>query len=130
MNPAREQAEILRAAIVLAVADGVIAASEKGLLKSLAKRIGVAQETLDRMVASALHDEAAREGLFRIAAADPELTLELLVSTAQIDGAVHEDEQRVLLQMAEKLDIPVSQFDEIFARGIARAEKIRNSKRG
>ncbi|HRX87377.1 MAG TPA: hypothetical protein P5572_20310 [Phycisphaerae bacterium] len=129
MNPAREQAEMLRAAIVLAVADGVITSSERGLLSALAKRIGVSAETLDGMVARALADVAVREELFRVATADPELTLELLVAAAQIDGQVHAQERQTLVQMAEKLDVPVAQFDDIFTRGIARADAIRANRR-
>jgi tellurite resistance protein len=129
MNPAREQAELLRAAIVLAVADGVIAPSEQGLLKSLAKRLGVSRETLDRMVERALLDTAVHDEMFRAATADPELTLELLVAAARIDGEIHESEHRSLVQMAERLDVPMSEFEAIYERGVARADAIRGSKR-
>lgn len=129
MNLAREQAEMLRAAIALAVADGVIAPSERGLLRSLARRIGVAADTLDKMIARASSDPSTRERLFQVASADPHLTLELLVAAARIDGEIHDEEQAALTQLAERLDVPVSEFDEIYARGIARADKLRGNKR-
>ena len=128
MNLAREQAEVLRAAIVLAVADGIIAPSEQGLLNSLAKRLGVSRDTLNMMTERALLDAAARDEFFRVASADPELTLELLVAAARIDGQVHSAEQQTLAQMAERLDVPISQFDEIYARGVARADAVRSQK--
>lgn len=128
VNLAREQAEMLRAAIVLAVADGVISASERGLLASLAKRVGISQETLERMIARALADSGAREECFRTASSDPELALELLVAAARIDGHLHEREKQALVQMAERLDVPISAFDEVYARGVARADALRTRK--
>jgi len=129
MNPAREQAELLRAAIVLAVADGVIAKSEQGLLRSLAKRLGVTRETLDRMVERAMLDTAVHDEMTRVATADPELTLELLVAAARIDGEIHAREQESLKEMANRLAVPAEHFAGIYARGVARADAIRAPKR-
>jgi len=128
LNLAREQAEILRAGVVLAAADGVITASEKGLLKSLAKRIGLSEESLDKMIASAMADDSLRASLFHTAAADPMLTLELLVAAARIDGEIHDNEQQIIAQLAERLDVPVSEFEAVYDRGIARADAIRGKR--
>lgn len=129
LNLAREQAEILRAAIVLAVTDGVITSSEKGLLEALARRLGVSTQTLRQMTERALLDSAVHDELFRVATADPEFTLELLVAAARIDGEIHERERATLLQMSEKLAIPAGQFEHIFTRGVARADAVRAQRK-
>jgi len=129
LNLAREQAEILRAAIVLAVTDGVITSSEKGLLEALARRLGVSTQTLRQMTERALVDSAVHDELFRVATADPEFTLELLVAAARIDGEIHERERAALLQMSQKLAVPVGQFEHILTRGVARADAVRAQRK-
>ncbi len=124
----REEAGLLRAVVALAVADGAISRSERGVLANLAQRVGISRRTLTTMVGRARRDPAARDELFRRAASDPALTLEMLVAVAQIDGSIHVEERRLLEIMMEKLDVPFSQFDEIYQRGVERADALRRRR--
>ena len=104
MKSVHEQVDLLRAAIVLAVADGVIASSERGLLTALAGRIGVGQASLDALIDQAKNDQSFRDELFEYIVSDPDLTMELLVAAARLDGEVTLEEREMLVLFMDKLD--------------------------
>ena len=130
MKSTGEQIEILRAVVVLAAADGVIAPSEKGLMQRLAKRIGVGEASLNAMIARAKEDSSVREELFRRNMSQPEKVMELLVAVARIDGEISSEEREVLVQIMGSLEIPVERFSDIYQKGIERADKIRDNFSG
>ena len=125
-----EQVEVLRAAIVLAVVDGVVSPSERGLLTSMAGRVGVGRASLDAMIDRAIEDPGTRNELFQRSTAAPETTLELLVAAARLNAEITESEREVLVLFMNKLAIPVDHFSDIYERGIKRADALRRAKFG
>jgi tellurite resistance protein len=128
MQTLPEQLEILKAAIVVAVADGQIIASERGLLNAIAARAGVGKASLDAMIERARTDPNMRDELFRRSTSDPELTLELLVAAARLDGEIDQEERAVLVRLMDPLKIPVHRFSEIYQRGLQRADALRKAR--
>ncbi len=128
MQSSLEQVELIRAAIVLAAADGKISSSERGLLEAFAKRIGIGKASLDAMIDRAITDHTVREEMFRRSMSDPKLTLELLVATARLDGDITTKEREVLIHARELLEIPMDEFAQIYEQGIKRADTLRKTK--
>ncbi len=124
----RDDLELLKALVVLAAADDVIAKSERGLLERLCVRVGVGRASLDAMIERAMSDHTCRQELFIRTTAKPELAMELLVAAARIDGEIDERERAVLVDVMGKLKIPVDRFSELYQRGIDRADTIRKSR--
>ncbi len=123
-----EQVELIRAAIVLAVADGKVSSSEKGLLSSFAGRIGIGTASLEAMIERARTDTSMRDDMLHRTMSNPSLTLELLVATARLDGDITTKERDVLIHARERLDISMDDFADIYQRGIQRADKLRKAK--
>jgi tellurite resistance protein len=120
--------QLLQAAIVLAVADGVVASSERGLLDAIAGRVGVGQMSLEAMIDRAKTDPDVHDELFYRAMTEPELTMELLVAAARLDGEVSQEEREVLVRIMDKLNIPIARFSGIYQKGIQRADQLRKAK--
>lgn len=125
-----EYADTLRAIAVLAAADGRISSSERGLLMTIASRFGVSSQSVDRLIQQAKEQPSIHDRLFQFAHANPEMTLELLVAAARLDGEIADPERELLGHFAERLEIPVEQFEEIFLRGVKRADALRQAKFG
>jgi tellurite resistance protein len=130
MKPVHEQVEVIKAAIVLAVADGKLSAGERGLLEGLAQRVGIGQASLNAMVERAKSSPAAREELFRHQPSDPEQVMELLVATARLDGEIADAERQLLVDIMQRLGIAAERFAAVYQRGVARADALRKAKRG
>lgn len=120
-----EQAELLKAVLALAAADGKITRSERGVYEALARRIGVGTVSLNAMVERACREPSAREELFGVGMSDPEHALELLVATARIDGEISEEERELLVHIASALGIEIDRFADVYKSGIARADTLR-----
>ena len=83
-----ENAELLRAAIAMAVADGKISRSEMGVVEGLAQRAGVGAVTIEAMFEAAANDETFADNLL-LQPKDRAITaLALLVGLARIYGQV------------------------------------------
>jgi len=128
MKSVAEHVEILRAAVVLAVADGKITSSEQGLLRGLAGRVGIGNASLDALIERAQMDATLRDELFQRSMSDPNLTFELLAAAARLDGEISQEERELLIHMMDKLKIPTAQFSEIYRRGVDRADNLRKAK--
>lgn len=128
MHSALEQVETIKAAIVLAAADGKISSSERGLLEAFAKRIGIGKASLGAMIDRAITDQTVREEMFHRTMSDPRMTLELLVATARLDGDITTKEREVLIHARELLNIPMDDFAQIYQQGIKRADTLRKTK--
>ena len=125
-----EQVELLQAVIVLAAADGMISSSERGMLTSLAGRVGVGQASLDAMIERALNDTSVRDELFHRTRSQAEKAMELLVAVARLDGEVTEEEREVLVHIMQVLNLPMERFAEIYQRGVERADALRKARFG
>lgn len=123
-----EQVEVIRAAIVLTAADGEISPSERGLLNSFARRVGIGKASLDAMIERAISDPSVRDEMFHRSMSNPELTLELLVAIARIDGKITTEEREVLIHARQLLNISMDEFAQIYERGIQRADTLRNAR--
>jgi len=124
-----ENREILRAAIAVAVADGELRRSEKGVLQGLALKAGVGQASFQAMVEAAEQgDEHFADQLLISKGAPARRALALLVAQAKLDGEVTEDERSVLVRIATDLGVDPDEFEEIYRRGIERAVEIRRRK--
>ena len=127
----RQERELFEAVLAIAGADGRITRSERGLLESLAERVGVGRASLAAMI-----DRATREPRFKSdrslhKVSDPLKAMELLVAAARIDGEISEEERQLLVRTAEIWDIPNDDFMEAFKRGLAAADRVRaDHKRG
>ena len=125
-----EQVELLQAVIVLAAADGMISSSERGMLTSLAARVGVGKASLDAMIERALNDNSVRDELFHRTRSEEERAMELLVAVARLDGEVTEEEREVLVHIMQVLNIPTERFADIYQRGVERADELRKARFG
>jgi tellurite resistance protein len=105
--------EILRAACCIAGIDGAVDESEIPLLKELAHKAGVGAASMNAMIDRAERDPDFYQEMFRVLKADPEQTLQSLLEVARADGAVSDDERRLLSHFAEALGMEQSRFDEI-----------------
>lgn len=124
-----ERLELLKAALVLALADGHISKPELGVVFGLAARVGVGKASLEAML------ERARQGDTNIAdqivMQSPEsarTALELLVAQARLDGRITEPEREILVRIATRLKISGEDFKSIYRAGINRADRIRKSR--
>ncbi len=123
-----EQLEILRGLVVLTAADGRITAGERGILEKLASRVGVGSASLQAMIERASGDISMRDDLFHRTMSNPEQVMELLVATARIDGEISEEERELLVHMMGKLNISTDRFSDVYQRGIARADTLRDQR--
>ena len=125
-----EGRELLKAVLAVAVADGEIRRSEKGVVEGLAARLGVGKATLDRMFETAQRSGSIGGSILMRSKDQAAQALELLVATARIDGEISEEERSVIVRVATSLNLSSEDFQSIYQAGIARADKLRKSHGG
>lgn len=125
-----EDVELLKAAIAVAVADGTIRRSEKGVLQGLAMRVGVGRMSFDAMVQAAERDDSVGDEILIRSKEKAHKAFELLVAQARIDGEISEEERRLLVRIAASLDITGDDFGRLYEAGIKRADGIRKARKG
>jgi len=125
-----DDVELLKAALAVAVADGTIRRSEKGVLQGLAIRVGVGRASFDAMVKAAESDDSVGDEVLIRSKDNAHKAFELLVAQARIDGEVSEEERSLLVRLATALNITGSDFSRLYAAGIKRADAIRKTRKG
>lgn len=125
-----EDLDLLRAAFAVAMADGELQRSEKGVVEGLAKRLGVGRMSADAMRDAAEHDDSIADNIFMGSPKLARSAFELLVALARIDGEVSDQERSVLVRIASSLGIPNDEFASAYRAGIERADAMRKSRSG
>ncbi len=123
-----ENAELLRAAIAMAVADGKISRSEMGVVEGLAQRAGVAAVTIEAMFEAAANDETFADNLVLQPKDRAVKAVELLVGLARIDGEISSEERELIVQIATSLDVVDDEFRVAYEAGIKRADDLRKTR--
>ena len=125
-----EDLELLKAALVVAVADGEIRRSEMGVVQGLAERIGVGRASLEAMIEAAEQDDSIADNILIRSKERAHTAFELLVAQARIDSEISNEERSVLVRVASSLGITGNEFEAIYGAGIKRADNIRKSRSG
>lgn len=123
-----ENAELLRAAIAMAVADGKISRSEMGVVEGLAQRAGVGPATIEAMFDAAANDEGFADNLLLQPKDRAIKAVELLVGLARIDGEISPEERDLLVRIATSVDVIDDNFRKAYEAGIKRADDLRRKK--
>ena len=124
-----EKLELLRAAIAIAMADGELRRSEKGVIEGLADRAGVGRMSLQAMMDAGSADDSIADNILMGSKDRARTALELLVGEARIDGEISQAEREVLVRIATSLRFTTDEFQTIYEAGLARADAIRKSRR-
>jgi tellurite resistance protein len=124
-----ETMEILRGVLAVAVADGEIRRSEKGVMKGLAARLGIDRAWLDEMIRYAEEGASVESSMFRRILSDPTRAMRLMVATAAVDGDISDQERSVLVDISLKIGLAPGKFGEVFAEGMAAAERLRRDRK-
>ncbi len=124
-----EDLDLLKAALAVAVADGEIRRSEKGVVEGLAERIGVGRASLAAMIEAAEQDDSIADNILMRSRERARTAFELLVAQARIDGEISYEERSVLVRIASSLGIIKDEFEAIYRAGIRRADDIRKSRK-
>ena len=127
---AMEDVDLLRAALAVAMADGELRGSEKGVVQGLALRAGVGRASFEAMLAAAEEDDSFADNVLMHSKEKARLAFELLVAHARIDGEICDAERSVLVRIATSLDITGAEFEGLYLAGISRADGIRKSRKG
>ncbi len=122
--------ELLRAALAVAMADGELRRSEKGVIQGLARRVGVGQASFDAMLEAAATDDSIADNILIRSKEKAGSAFELLVAQARIDGEISVEERDVLVRIASALSISGDEFQTLYQSGIKRADDIRKSRKG
>ncbi len=125
-----ERVELLRAAIAVAMADGELSRSEKGVIEGLAHRVGVGKVSLKAMLGTAQSDDSIADNILIGSKKRARVALELLVAQARIDGDISDEERNVLVRIAMSLGFTTDEFQGVYEAGIARADALRQTRRG
>jgi tellurite resistance protein len=125
-----EDLEILNAVLALAVVDGKLSESEKGVFQGLAARIGVGEVSLNAMIERAKHDPEVYRDLHITPPAKARQVMELLVAQARADGEISDSERELLVKISQKFQIGPDEFGRIYATGVARADELRRRRTG
>ncbi len=125
-----EDLELLKAALVVACADGKLTRAELGVVKGLAERVGVGQASFDAMLEAAGRDDRAADNLLIGSKDRARRALELLVAQARSDGEISTEEREVLVRIAMSLSITGDEFQEVYKAGIGRADTLRRRRSG
>ncbi|MCH7872199.1 MAG: TerB family tellurite resistance protein [Planctomycetes bacterium] len=125
-----ERVELLRAAIAVALADGELSRSEKGVIEGLAQRVGVGTVSLKAMLDTAQADDSIADNILIGSKKQARVALELLVAQARIDGEISDEERSVLVRIAMSLGFTTDEFQGVYEAGIARADALRQTRRG
>lgn len=123
-----DKLELLKAALAVAVADGQVRRSELGVVMGLAARVGLGAASLEAMMNAAKRDPAYADSILMRSEDSARTAFELLVAEARIDGEISAEEREVLTRLAERLHISGDEFTELYKAGIARADRIRQSR--
>lgn len=125
-----ETLELLKAAIAVAVADGKVTRSEKGVLQGLATRVGVGKVSFDAMIDTAKHDKGFADNILIQTPAKARMAIELLVAQARIDGQISSEERELIVRISSDLGIKGDDFQTLYESGIARADRLRKARKG
>lgn len=125
-----EELDLLKAAIAVAVADGEIRRSEKGVLEGLAQRVGIGRVSFEAMAEAAKHDDSIADNILMRSQEQARRALELLVAQARIDGRISSEERALLVRIALSLGLAGTDFESVYQAGIERADRIRKAQRG
>ena len=125
-----ENVDLLKAALAVAMADGELRRSEKGVVQGLARRIGVGQASFEAMLAAAEEDDSIADNILMRSKEKARTGFELLVAQARIDGEISAEERSILVRIATSLGITGGEFEDLYSAGINRADQIRKSKKG
>ncbi len=123
-----EKLELLRAAVAVAAADGEIVGCERGVLEGLAARVGVGRASFEEMLSAAVRGEKREPGLLIRSPEQARLALELLVAQARLDGDITSEERELLFHLATRLGIEGDDFQAVYQAGLARADRLRQSR--
>jgi len=123
-----ENAELLRAAIAMAVADGKISRSEMGVVEGLAQRAGVSAVTIEAMFEAAANDETFADNLVLQPKDRAVKAVELLVGLARIDGEISSEERELIVRIAASVDVVDNEFRQAYEAGIKRADGLRKAR--
>lgn len=125
-----EDLELLKAALAVAMADGELRRSEKGVVEGLALRVGVGRVSFEAMLEAAERDDSIADNILIGSPARARAAFELLVAQARIDGEITTEERSVLVRIASSLRITGDDFQAIYEAGVKRADDIRRSRKG
>jgi len=123
-----ENAELLRAAIAMAVADGKVSRSEMGVVEGLAQRAGVGAVTIEAMFDAAAKDETFADKLLLQPKDRAVKAVELLVGLARIDGEISSEERALIVRIATSVDVVDDEFRRAYEAGIKRADDLRKAR--
>ena len=123
-----ENAELLRAAIAMAVADGKVSRSEMGVVEGLAQRAGVGAATIEAMFDAAAKDETFADNLLLQPKDRAVKAVELLVGLARIDGEISSEERALIVRIATSVDVVDDEFRDAYEAGIKRADLLRKAR--
>jgi len=122
--------ELLRAALAVAMADGELRRSEKGVIEGLARRVGIGQVSFQAMLEAARTDDSIADNILIQSKEKARAAFELLVAQARIDGEISPEERAVLVRIASALKIADEEFQKVYQAGVKRADEIRKSRKG
>ncbi len=125
-----EDLDLLKAALAVAMADGRLMRSEKGVVWGLAERIGVGRVSFEAMREAAEEDDSIADNILMRSKEKARAALELLVAQARIDGEISDEERSLLVRIATSLGITGDDFESVYLAGISRADDIRKSRKG
>ncbi len=123
-----EQMDLLKAALAVAMADGILTRSEKGVVEGLAKRVGIGRVSLEAMLEAAEHDDSIADNIIIKDKATAHTAFELLVAQARIDGEISLSERELLVRIAQSLKISDVDFPVVYHAGIRRADELRKAR--
>ncbi len=125
----REQRELFQALLAVAGADGTITRAERGLLETLAERVGVGRISLNAMIERATREQGFKNNRSLHKVHDPLKAMKLLVAAARIDGEISEEERQLLVHIAGIWDIADEDFVEVFKAGLTTADRLRGERK-
>lgn len=123
-----ELMDLLKATLAVAVADGVLSRSEKGVVEGLAARLGVGKMSFDAMLEAAEHDQSIVDNILIKGKTQARNAFELLVAHARIDGEISASERELLVRIAKSLNISDEDFPVVYLAGIRRADELRKKR--
>ncbi len=123
-----QDVDLLKAALAVAMADGELRRSEKGVVQGLARRIGVGQASFEAMLAAAEKDDSIADNILMRSKGKARTAFELLVAQARIDGEISPEERSLLVRIATSLGITGDEFAQLYQSAIKRADDIRKSR--
>jgi len=121
-EPDSTASRYMKALLVTVLVDGKVTDAEKRLINRIQRRLNIDDHQLHRLVRDVAGgqqielppDEQGRRA-----------TLELMVVTAAIDGQISPDEQRLLVDMGQRLGMVDQVWQELYEKALRKAEQIR-----